>query len=204
MGSVDQRTSTRGGPTWEIAELFPNQGAWSVHDYLALNTNRLIEFSDGQLEMLPMPTEDHQLIVAFLYEMLKRFVSPQKLGKALFAPLRVQLREGKFREPDIVFMLAENDDRRGKKFWRGADLVMEVVSEDNPERDLVQKRDEYAQAGISEYWTVDPRTRTIIVHTLDSSAGSYRQAGQYSAGTMAQSVLLNGFTVDVTEVFRQQ
>ena len=36
-----------------------------------------------------------------------------------------------------MFLLAEHDDRRGKKFWRGADLVMEVVSEDDPERDLV-------------------------------------------------------------------
>ena len=204
MSTVDQRTSLRGDPTWEIAELFPNQGAWSVCDYLALNTNHLVEFSDGELEVLPMPTEDHQLIVAFLYEMLKRFISPQKLGTALFAPLRVELREGKYREPDIVFMLAEHDDRRGNKFWHGADLVMEVVSEDDPDRDLVEKRDEYGQAGICEYWIVDPRSRTVTVLTLDATERAYRQAGQYPAGTTAESVLLNGFTADVTEIFSSE
>ena len=204
MSTIEQRTSSRGGPTWEIATLFPNQGSWAVSDYLALNTNRLVEFADGQLEVLPMPTEDHQLIVAFLYEMLTRFVSPQRLGTALFAPLRVQLREGKFREPDIVFMLTEHNDRRGRKFWRGADLVMEVVSEDDPERDLVEKREEYAQAGICEYWIVDPRSRTVTVLALDASAGTYRRADQYAAGTTAESVLLKGFGVDVDEIFSRE
>ncbi|MFO7907218.1 MAG: hypothetical protein R6U98_31495, partial [Pirellulaceae bacterium] len=91
MSSIDQRTSSRSGPTWEIAELFPNQGEWSVHEYLALNTNRLVEFCDGHVEVLPMPSEEHQLIAGFLYEVLKRFASARNLGTAVFAPLRVKL-----------------------------------------------------------------------------------------------------------------
>lgn len=57
-----------GDPTWEVALLFPSQGEWSVADYLALNTNHLVELSDGRLEVLAMPTEQHQLIAAFLYD----------------------------------------------------------------------------------------------------------------------------------------
>ena len=204
MSTAQQRTSSPGGPTWEIATLFPNQGAWSVGDYLSLNTNRLVEFSDGRLEVLPMPTEEHQLIVALLYEVLKRFVSPRKLGTALFAPLRVRLSEDKFREPDIVFMRAEHADRRSQKFWRGADLVMEVVSEDDPDRDLVAKRVEYARAGIGEYWIVDPRDRTVTVLVLDASSDVYRQAGWYAMGETAKSEQLDGLTADVTEVFSQR
>ena len=93
-----------GDPTWEVAHLFPNQGAWSVADYLALDTNRLVELSEGRLEVLVMPTEQHQLIVAFLYDALKTFVRAAALGKVLFAPLRIQLWEGRFREPDLVFL----------------------------------------------------------------------------------------------------
>jgi hypothetical protein len=78
--------------------------------------------------------------------------------------------DGKFREPDIVFLLAQHADRRGNKYWRGADLVMEVVSEDDPDRDLVTKRVEYAQAGICEYWLLDPRDRTVTVLALDAAA----------------------------------
>ena len=41
-------------PTWEIAQLFPAQGHWTEEEYLALDTNHLIEFSQGQLEVLPI------------------------------------------------------------------------------------------------------------------------------------------------------
>ena len=150
-----------------------------------------------------MPTEEHQLIMLFLYRSLFGFVTPRRLGTVLAAPLRVQLWEGKFREPDIVFLLAEHADRRGDRFWRGADLVMEVVSEDDPDRDVVQKRDEYARAGIAEYWIVDPRDRTITVLALETTAGSYRVVGTFGAGGRACSRLLEGFHVDVDAAFSQ-
>ena len=55
-------------------DLAPLQGLWSVEQYLTLTnqTNHLIEFTDGALEVLPMPTRDHQVILAYLYELLLR------------------------------------------------------------------------------------------------------------------------------------
>jgi Uma2 family endonuclease len=203
MTAVETPSDMRGSPTWEIAHLFPTQGAWTDDEYLALNSNHLVELSDGVLEVLPMPTEQHQLIVAFLFEMVKAFVTLQNLGKVLFAPLRVRLWEGKFREPDIIFLLAQHAARRGNKYWRGADLVMEVVSEDDPDRDLVSKRAEYARAGITEYWILDPRDRTVTVLTLDPATADYVVGGCYVRGESARSVLLDGFSVSVTEVFSQ-
>ncbi len=58
--------SQLGEPVWEIAYLFPPQGSWSAEQYLALGTNRLIEFDHGSLEVLPMPTLAHQLIAQSL------------------------------------------------------------------------------------------------------------------------------------------
>src|SRR3954465_7048406 len=59
-------------PAWEIARLFPAQGNWSEQDYLSLthDTNWLVEFSDGSIEVLPMPKTSHQLIVQFLNNLL--------------------------------------------------------------------------------------------------------------------------------------
>ncbi|MDB5289991.1 MAG: hypothetical protein JWL69_1232, partial [Phycisphaerales bacterium] len=111
--------------------------------------------------MLPSPTQRHQLILIFLFDALRAFVGEQKLGRALFGPLPVRLESGKYREPDIVFMLAEHASRMGNDFWDGADLVMEVVSEDGCRRDLEEKRRDYALAGIPEYWIVDPREQSI-------------------------------------------
>jgi Uma2 family endonuclease len=176
---------------------------WTADDYLALNTSHLVEFSDGVLEVLPMPTEKHQLIVLFLYRALFAFVAQGKLGTVLTAPLRVKLWEGKFREPDVVFMLASHAQRRGNRYWQGADLVMEVVSEDDPERDTVTKRSEYARAGIGEYWMVNPARKTIDVLSLHPTTGSYAVAGSYSAGETARSSLLNGFCIQIDEAFAQ-
>lgn len=188
-------------PTWDIAQLFPAQGHWSEEEYLALDTNHLIEFSHGQLEVLPMPTQSHQLLIIALFELLRNFVREGQLGTVLLAPMRVQLWPGKFREPDILFMRTENDDRRSDKFWQGADLVMEIVSPNDPERDKVTKRREYAQAGIPEYWIVDPTEASITVLTLRGQ--EYALHGEFPAGKAASSVLLEGFKVDVGDVFSE-
>lgn len=193
-------TSRLGEPTWEVAYLFPAQGTWTEAEYLALGASRLVELSDGCLEVLPMPTILHQLIVAFLYEQLKAFVAAHATGMALFAPLPVRLRSLKYREPDIVY-LRPGRVPNVRAQPQGADLVMEVVSEgtENRERDLVHKREEYAAAGISEYWIVDPEAQRITVLTLDGTA--YRVHGEFGPGTQATSVLLPGFAVAVDAVF---
>lgn len=192
--------SQAGEPTWEIAHLFPRQGEWSESDYLALDTNHLVELSDGFLEVLPAPTLMHQLIVGFLHGLLKSFVKEHALGLVLFAPLPVRLWKGKFREPDIVYLRPERVRDR-PLYPEGADLALEVVSEgkQNRERDLEKKRDEYAAAGISEYWIVDPEKREITVLALEDR--NYREHGCFGAGKVASSVILAGFEVKVDEVF---
>ncbi|MYH60750.1 MAG: Uma2 family endonuclease [Caldilineaceae bacterium SB0675_bin_29] len=187
--------------TWEIARLFPAQGHWSEEEYLALDTNHLTEFSHGRTEVLPLPTFSHQRLVALLYLLLLGFIEERGLGVVMFAPLRIQLGQGKFREPDLVFMAAEHADRLGELFWQGADLVMEIVSPDDPERDKVTKRREYAQSGIPEYWIVDPTDASITVLTLQGQ--EYAPHGEFASGETALSVLLEGFKVDVGDVFSE-
>lgn len=191
-------------PAWELALLYPLQGEWSDLEYLAFTaaTNRLIEFTDGRIEVLPMPTSSHQRIRLYLLAQLQAFITPGKLGEALCAPLRVKIRDGKFREPDLVFMRSENCARIGEEFWDGADLVMEVVSADpeSRKRDLQQKLLDYAEGRIPEYWIVDPQEKSISVLTLSGQA--YAQAGKFGEGEVANSKLLTGFAVNVSDVLR--
>src|SRR5947207_2631040 len=77
-------------------------------------------------------------------------------GEVFFAPLRLQLGPRTFREPDILLLGSAADPRRGNEYWTGADLVVEVVSPDDPARDYVAKRRDYAETGIVAYWIVDP------------------------------------------------
>jgi Uma2 family endonuclease len=196
-------TFTGGEPAWELATLFPPQGAWTVDEYLELtdSTNRLIEFTDGQIEVLEMPTTGHQLILSYLFSALKQFVQDRQLGVVVFAALRVQIAESKFREPDIAFVESRHRDQVRERYWTGADLVMEVVSNDpaSRERDLVKKRLDYAGAGIHEYWIVDPLEKRITVLALD--AEQYAVHGEFVPPQHASSRLLEGLTLDVAAVF---
>lgn len=201
--STEFNLSKPGDPVWEIATLYPPQGQWTVSEYLSLNTNRLIEFNAGQLEFLPMTTELHQLIALYLYTELRTYNSGNQSGMVLAAPFRIKVSDDKFREPDVLFMLDRNREKRTSQFWNGADLAIEVVSEDDPKRDLVTKRGEYAEAGITEYWIVDPRDRTVRVLSLDAGATEYRESGCYGDGQIAKSELLDGFEVDINSVFDQ-
>jgi Uma2 family endonuclease len=200
--STSPRPPSEPEPAWDIARLFPYQGYWSEEDYLELDTNHLVEFTDGYVAVLPMPKTSHQQIVQHLSNLLLAFVSARSLGTVLFAPLRVRLRRKKYREPDVVFMLSEHADRMGEDFWLGADLVMEVVSDDPElrERDLVKKRSDYAKAGIPEYWIIDPDQRKVTVLKLDGR--QYTVHGEFGPGTRAESSLLEGFGVDVSQIPR--
>jgi Uma2 family endonuclease len=192
-------------PVWDIATLYPPQGAWSEEEYLRLtdSTNRLIEFTDGRLEFLEMPTEAHQLIMAFLFEALRSFVRDNELGLVLFMGLRVRIRPDMVREPDVVFIAKENYDRRGNRYWSGADLVMEVVSPDDKSsaRDHRQKVSDYAEAKIPEYWIVDPQQQTVEVLAYSDATGTYSHHGLFRPGDSAASKRLGGFTLDVKSIF---
>ncbi len=184
-------------------DLSPLQGLWSVAQYLRLTdqTNRLLEYTDGVIEVLPMPTRRHQAISRLLF--LAFFAVMERIGGDIFyAPLRLQVRPGAFREPDLLLVRDRNDPRAQNEFWTGADLVVEIVSPDNPARDTEEKPRDYAGAGIPEYWIVNPLNETITVLTLADEA--YATYGVFHRGEHARSKLLDGFSVSVNQVFDAQ
>jgi Uma2 family endonuclease len=187
-------------PAWEIARLFPDQGFWSEGDYLEVNrrTNRLVELNDGDVEVLEMPTKFHQHIATYLYNALDAHAIAHGGGEVVIAPYPVRLWEGKIREPDVVFSLESHIARMGNDFADGADLVMEILSDDR-RRELETKRQEYAQANISEYWIIDPVEYRIMVLKLD--AGGYAVFGNFGRSDRASSSLVGGFSVSVDDMF---
>ena len=136
-----------------VLDVLPPQGRWHEDEYLWLSdrSSQLIELTDGHLELLqpplvydradelgvlmvgalpvPIPTDEHQSILACLYELSAAFVHGRG-GKMLFAPLRLRVAGGTFREPDLLLVRDAADARRGNRFWTGADLVVEIVSPD--------------------------------------------------------------------------
>lgn len=203
MSSTPLTPSQEPEYAWELATLFPPQGTWSENEYLNLTdgTNRRIELVDGRLEFLPMPTELHQALVGFLYHALLGFVTKHSLGIVPFPPLRVLIQQERYREPDVLFLFNKNFHLRSNRIWKGADLVMEVVSGDPKDRirDYEEKLLDYAQSNVGEYWIVDPDERRVIVNRLEGDR--YAVHGEFIAGQQATSILLDGFAIDVTELF---
>ncbi len=186
-----------------LCELLPHQGDWSDEGYLWLTDhgNRRVEFTDGRIEELPMPTDAHQSVLLFLHALFRAGLRSCG-GVVMVSGMRMRVREGKFREPDILLLRDRSDPRRQNRYWQGADLVVEVVEvvgPDDPDRDLVEKRTDYAEAGIAEYWIADPRDEALTVLVLRGEA--YVEHGRYGRGETASSVLLEGFAAEVSAVF---
>jgi len=186
-----------------LLRVLPEQGQWSDEDYLWItdHTNQLIEVTDGYLEVLPAPTDRHQTLLLFVYAAILEWARGQG-GKVLLAPLRLKIRDRKFREPDLLMLLQAQDPRRSDRYWSGADLVVEVVSPDKPSRDFVDKREDYAEAAIPEYWIIDPVSEAVSVFRLE--AGEYVEQGPFARGQQLQSPLCPGLTFSVTELFEAE
>ena len=186
-------------PVWRIATLFRYQGAWSEQEYLALDTNRRVEFDNGFVEVHDAPTDQHQAIISYFISIL-RALAKQIGGVERPAGLRLRLWDQKYREPDIVFLRDRNSSLRHENYWDGADLAIEIVSAslEDRERDLLTKRIEYAQAGIQEYWIVDPEQETVTV--LNLAGDVYTESGVFVRGEVVTSPQLPELALPVAEI----
>lgn len=75
-GSSGNSPPPLGEPAWDVALFYPAQGSWTESDYLELGTNRMVEFCDGAIEVLPTPTRIHQRIVRQVFLLLQAFFRP--------------------------------------------------------------------------------------------------------------------------------
>ena len=141
-------------------------------DYLALpdhvHTLGLVEWVHNEAIFHMPPNISHQNITTFLAALLRFYVQFFKLGQIFASPIEVKLAEGISREPDVVFVLNRHLSRVTAQRIEGApDLIVEIISPESVTRDLDQKFDEYQDAGVQEYWIVDPRPRrrqTLFYH----------------------------------------
>jgi Uma2 family endonuclease len=186
----------------EIARLFPRQGKWTEDCYFALpETNYKVELAKGMLIVTPPPDPGHQDISRELFRRLDSFEMSHQLGVVYYSPIGLRLWEGTIREPDLLFLREENRHRIEKHLINApVDWVAEIISPSSRKSDRVEKLEEYAAAGIPEYWLLDPKARSIRVYALRGS-DTYTLIGTYTPGETAKSETLTGFEVEVSRIF---
>ncbi|MBV7337850.1 Uma2 family endonuclease [Chloroflexi bacterium TSY] len=152
------------------------------------------EWVDGEAIIFMSAATRHQIIVTYLIQLLKNYIEFFRLGELLSAPYEMKASpQGNAREPDILFVKAENKGYLEEQRLAGtADLVIEVVSPESAKRDNEDKFAEYEAAGIQEYWIVDsrPEHENIEFWVLDEHG---RYQSMPVANDIYHSTVLSGF-----------
>ena len=143
---------------------------WTYSEYARLPSDGgKYEVIDGELLVTPAPTPAHQHVAATLYRVLQEYVEQHDLGVVLW-DVDLLIRPGQFLRPDLVFVPAA---RRAVITDRGVEgvpgLVVEVVSPSSASVDRIRKPRRYQEAGIRDYWVLDPEVRAVESYDLRES-----------------------------------
>ena len=135
-------------------------------------------------------------LTGFVYRLLQDFVEADRIsGKAFFSRYACRLGDFRAPEPDVGYVrperigLAEQGGMRG-----GPDIAVEVVSRESRHRDYHDKRRLYEEAGVPEYWIIDPIQQRVEFLVLEE--GRYQPAS-LEQNHLFRSRALPGFWIDV-------
>ncbi len=171
----------------------------TLDDFMALGDEARAELIAGEIYMTPSPTPWHQTVSFNLGLILGPHVREHGLGRVWSAPLDVHFPSGDVVEPDLIYVCSVKASIV-QDWIRGVpDLLVEIASPSNAERDRIVKRDLYARNGVPEYWIVDPDVRTIELLRLQDRC--YAPAGYFGLGTVLRTETMPLLRLVVDEVF---
>lgn len=153
-----------------ISFIGKKSGGYSVMDYESLPSDIKVELIDGYFYDMASPSKIHQTILIEMLFQLKSQISKNKgKCKVFIAPSDVQLDDDDKTvvQPDL-FILCNKDMIKDVKRTHGApEFVVEVLSDTTRRKDMTLKLNKYMNAGVKEYWIVDPDKHYIIKYFFD-------------------------------------
>lgn len=150
------------------------QGEYTLEDYYALPEDRRVELIDGVIYDMTAPTRTHQCLIGEIFGMLRAYIRG-KGGSCMpfMAPVDVRLdRDDKTMvQPDVLVICPENlHQSDGRRIEGAPDFVCEILSPSTRRKDLITKLAKYSNAGVREYWIVDPDTKKVIVYDFEGDS----------------------------------
>ena len=165
------------------------QGEYTIEDRNALPEDHPSELIDGVIYNMASPALRHQSISGAIYRQLWNYVDSQGGDCIPFiAPTDVRLDrdERTMVVPDVFVICQPDDDRMDNdKYINGApDLIIEVLSPSTRRKDMFTKLYKYEEAGVREYWIVDPNKEKVIVYIFgeESDVSLYRFDSEVPVG----------------------
>lgn len=154
--------------------------------------------------MVPPPNPPHGSVASRIIRALMGFVLANNIeGEVYFPrePIYVRAEGSTYLEPDMMYVSRELEQKMGAK-RTSADIVFEFVSRSTNVYDHTTKADTYLALGVRELWLVDPFNAIIEVrHASKIGEILVWKIFSYSHGQTAQSRVLEGFEVAVTDFF---
>ena len=154
---------------------YPYQGHYTIADYLALPDEQRVELIDGVFYDMGAPTTPHQLIGGEVYALFLDFLLKKKGSCIPFvSPVDVQLdRDDRTMvQPDVCIVCDRSKINR-QRICGAPDFVMEVFSPSTKMKDILIKWKKYQEAGVKEYWMVDPEQKMVIKVLFSEPEGEY-------------------------------
>jgi Uma2 family endonuclease len=180
---------------------------YSYADYLKWTFEERLELIKGKIfKMTPAPASAHQRISLKISAKLFNYLE-DKGCQVFYAPFDVRLpRKGEIEDrkvftvvqPDVcVICDPEKVDTRG---CTGApDIVIEILSPGNNQKELRNKYEVYEESGVLEYWIVSPQDKTFLKYTL--TEGYYQPSKLLTIGDVVTTPILPGFKLNLDVVF---
>jgi Uma2 family endonuclease len=182
---------------------------YTYADYLKFTFDEMVEIINGKIfKMSPAPSSNHQSIVGNLFSFLHNHLRGQRC-KVFVAPFDVILpvkgkdfeESNKVVQPDIV-IICNREIIKERGCFGVPDWVIEILSPHTTKKDLQLKFDLYEEAGVKEYWIIEPKNQTVEVFVLDAT--KYRRVRTYVTDDLIPSNTLEGLIIDLKEVFDQE
>lgn len=149
------------------------QGEYTLEDYYALPEDQRYELIDGVLYEMTAPTTVHQIIALQMCHQIESFIDEHG-GDCMsyIAPVDVQLDcdDKTMVEPDVIILCDRSKDIN-RCIYGAPDFVAEVLSKSTRRKDIGVKTYKYANAGVREYWIIDPKDRKVIVYQFAQEEG---------------------------------
>lgn len=183
--------------------------SYTYADYLQWKFEERLELFRGCIYKLSAPNRKHQEVAGELFVSVKNFLKNQKC-KAFIAPFDVRLPVKNRKkdnevttvvQPDICIVCDESKlDKRG--CCGAPDLVVEILSPGNSEKEVQLKYELYEEAGVKEYWIIYPEEESIAVFVLNES-NKYDGAVLYAGKKLIHSNAVPGLIIKTKEIFTQ-
>ena len=154
----------------DTSETEGKSGPYTLEDYLALPDDQRVELIDGVFYDMAAPNYLHQSIAGYIHKVFLDYVFEHRGPCYPFiSPVDVQLNsdDQTVVQPDVM-IVCDRDKYKNGRIFGAPDMVVEVLSPSTRRKDMQLKMYKYADAGVREYWMVDPQKKLVIQYDLEN------------------------------------